>query len=45
MTYLPFPLISDQSKEVLNKFGVWAFKKFMGKELLQKLKRTTFCDR
>ena len=31
---LPFPLISDQSKEVLNKYGVWALKKFMGKEYM-----------
>ena len=38
---LPFPLISDQSKEVLNKFGVWALKKFMGKEYMGIL-RTTF---
>ena len=38
---LPFPLISDQSKEVLNNFGVWALKKFMGKEYMGIL-RTTF---
>ena len=38
---LPFPLISDQSKEVLNKYGVWALKKFMGKEYMGIL-RTTF---
>ena len=38
---LPFPLISDQSKEVLNKYGVWALKKFMGKEYMGII-RTTF---
>ena len=38
---LPFPLISDQSKEVLKKYGVWALKKFMGKEYMGIL-RTTF---
>ena len=38
---LPFPLISDQSKEVLNKYGIWALKKFMGKEYMGIL-RTTF---
>ena len=38
---LPFPLISDQSKEVLNQYGVWALKKFMGKEYMGIL-RTTF---
>ena len=29
---LPFPLLSDESKEVINKFGVWGPKKFMGRE-------------
>ena len=29
---LPFPLISDESKEVLNAYGVWGPKKFMGRE-------------
>ena len=38
---LPFPLISDQSKEVLNQYDVWALKKFMGKEYMGIL-RTTF---
>ena len=38
---LPFPLISDQSKEVLNKYGVWGLKKFMGKEYMG-IMRTTF---
>ena len=30
---LPFPLISDQSKEVLNKFGVWALKNLWVKNI------------
>lgn len=38
---LPFPLISDESKEVLNDYGVWGLKKFMGKEYMGIL-RTTF---
>ena len=38
---LPFPLISDQSKEVLNQYDVWVLKKFMGKEYMGIL-RTTF---
>jgi peroxiredoxin Q/BCP len=38
---LPFPLISDESKEVLNAFGVWGPKKFMGKEY-DGINRTTF---
>lgn len=27
----PFPLLADESKEVLNIFGVWGTKKFMGR--------------
>ena len=38
---LPFPLISDESKEVLNAYGVWGPKKFMGKEY-DGIHRTTF---
>jgi len=29
---LPFPLLADEDKEVINVFGVWGLKKFMGKE-------------
>lgn len=28
---LPFPLLADENKEVLNGFGVWGPKKFMGR--------------
>lgn len=28
----PFPLLADESKQVINAFGVWGPKKFMGKE-------------
>jgi len=38
---LPFPLISDESKEVLNAYGVWGPKKFMGREY-DGIHRTTF---
>ena len=38
---MPFPLISDESKEVLNAYGVWGPKKFMGKEY-DGIHRTTF---
>ena len=38
---LPFPLIADESKEVLNAYGVWGPKKFMGKEY-DGIHRTTF---
>ena len=27
----PFPLLADEDKEVINAFGVWGTKKFMGK--------------
>ena len=38
---LPFPLLADESKEVINAFGVWGPKKFMGKEY-DGIHRTTF---
>ncbi len=38
---LPFPLISDTDKKVLNDYGVWGRKKFMGKEY-DGVIRTTF---
>ena len=38
---LPFSLIADYSKEVLNAYGVWGPKKFMGKEY-EGIHRTTF---
>ena len=28
----PFPLLADENKEVINTFGVWVLKKFMGRE-------------
>lgn len=36
-----YPLIADESKEILQKFGVWQLKKFMGKEYMG-IVRTTF---
>lgn len=38
---LPFPLIADESKDVINAYGVWGPKKFMGKEY-DGIHRTTF---
>lgn len=38
---LPFPLLADEEKEVINAFGVWGPKKFMGKEY-NGIHRTTF---
>jgi thioredoxin-dependent peroxiredoxin len=38
---LPFPLIADEKHEVINAFGVWGPKKFMGR-LFDGIHRTTF---
>ena len=37
----PFPLISDEDKKVVEDYGVWGLKKFMGKEYMG-INRTTF---
>ena len=37
----PFPLLADEDKSVINSFGVWGPKKFMGKEY-DGIHRTTF---
>ena len=38
---LPFPLLADEDKSVINAFEVWSPKKFMGKEY-DGIHRTTF---
>lgn len=38
---LPFPLLADEDKSVLNAYGVWGLKKFMGREY-DGVHRTTF---
>ncbi len=38
---LPFPLLADEEKSVIQAFGVWGPKKFMGKEY-DGIHRTTF---
>ncbi|MDI9309660.1 MAG: thioredoxin-dependent thiol peroxidase [Limnohabitans sp.] len=37
----PFPLLADEDKSVINAFGVWGPKKFMGREF-DGIHRTTF---
>lgn len=37
----PFPLLADENKEVINAFGVWGPKKFMGREF-DAIHRKTF---
>ena len=31
---LPFPLLADENKELVNAYGVWGKKKFMGREFM-----------
>ncbi len=38
---LPFNLLADEDKKVINAFGVWGAKKFMGREY-EGIHRTTF---
>lgn len=38
---LPFPLLADTDKKMINDYGVWGLKKFMGKEY-DGIHRTTF---
>jgi len=38
---LPFILVSDEDKKVVNDYGVWQLKKFMGREYMG-IVRTTF---
>ena len=38
---LPFPLLADEAKSVIEAFGVWGPKKFMGREY-DGINRTTF---
>ena len=38
---LPFPLLADENHQVINGFGVWGPKKFMGREY-DGIHRTTF---
>ena len=38
---LPFPLLADEDKTVINAYGVWGPKKFMGREY-DGIRRTTF---
>jgi peroxiredoxin Q/BCP len=38
---LPFPILSDESKETMKAYGAWGKKKFLGKEYMG-VKRTSF---
>ena len=41
---LPFTLLSDENKEVLTAYGVWAKKKFLGKEYMGILRNSYLID-
>lgn len=41
---LPFPLLVDEDKKILNDYGVWAQKKFMGKTHMGVLRVTFLID-
>lgn len=38
---LPFDIIADENRDIIEKFGVWQLKKFMGREFMG-IVRTTF---
>jgi thioredoxin-dependent peroxiredoxin len=42
---LPFPLLSDEGKKVLKKYGVWQKKKFMGREFMGIVRSTFLIDK
>ena len=41
---LPFPLISDEEKKLVEAFGVWGMKKFMGREYMGTTRSTFVID-
>lgn len=41
---LPFPLLSDETKETIKAYGAWGKKKFMGREFEGILRNTTLID-
>jgi len=41
---LPFPLLADESKEVINAYGAWGPKKFMGREYEGIIRKTFVID-
>lgn len=41
---LPFPLLSDENKKVVEKYGVWGKKKFMGREYMGTFRKSFLID-
>jgi len=42
---LPFDLIADESRDIIDKFGVWQLKKFMGREFMGIVRSTFIFDK
>lgn len=42
---LPFALLSDDKREVCEKYGVWQLKKFMGREFMGVVRTTVIIDK
>jgi peroxiredoxin Q/BCP len=42
---LPFPLLSDEGKDMLKAYGVWQKKKFMGREFMGIVRTTLIIDK
>ena len=42
---LPFTLLADEEKKVVNKYGVWGKKKFMGREYMGTFRQSFLIDR
>lgn len=38
--HFPFPLLADENKEIIEAFGVWGLKKFLGREFYGILRKT-----
>lgn len=41
---LPFPLLSDEKKEIVEKYGVWGKKKFLGREYMGTFRKSFLID-
>ncbi len=42
---LPFPLIADEDKKIVNQYGVWGEKKFMGRTFMGTTRTTFLIDK
>ena len=42
---LPFPLLSDEKRELCKQYGVWQLKKFMGREFMGVVRTTVIINK